>query len=289
MKYETPPFRDPALYGVPVFSIGIDEKVSYEGQYIRHRVTNSVEKGKNRVYWILTVGFVSIYAKHRYYDYVLPVVVNGMPCPTIAEVISNKEDYVFLEDAKPIKELEVPYDSIVNLDEVTNHKSPALVIDPHRILSHIPRDIFKKYNDLLNTNKVLQETVYEMSVKLSELSHQVEIYHAEQTVLHSLLEEMMNKYRLMVASLKELKLRLLESKDRQHYLEKALKNATAGKEKWELLSAELMNMSSKFTEMVSSLDNTLRKLEDLMVKVEEHKIRLSEGGGDEQDDNVRDK
>ena len=293
MKYETPPFREPTLYGIPVFSVGVDEHITYEGQYLSHRVKTVTERGKNKSYWIITTGFVTIFARHRDYELLVPVVVNGLPCPTIAEVLTNRDEYDFIEDARPIKEVEVPYDFILNLDEVTHKKSPALVIDPHGLLSHIPRDVVRKYYELMRVNKTLQSTIYEMSGKIHELTHQLEMYRMEHSVLLGLLEDISTKFRMTIASMRELKLRLLESKERQHYLEKALKSTTSTKEKWELLASEMLQMTSKFSTAVDELDTHLKKLEGMLEKVEEQKVRLSsfseeeegaEEGGEEENE-----
>jgi len=296
--YLTPPFRDPSLYGVPVFSIGIDDRITYEGQYLYHRVRNVTEGGyKNRTYWVITTGFATIYARNRETELIIPVIVNGVVCPTVSEVIRDSEVYDFIEDVKPVREVEVPYSSLLNLDEVTSKKAPALIIDPHGLLSNIPRDVLKKYYDLMSVNKSLQSVVYELSGRVHELMHQIELYRSEHSVLIGLFEEISTKFTMTIAAMRELKVRLLEAKDRQHYLEKVLKTTTANKEKWEILSSELMEMGSKFSKIVSDLDEHLQKIESVLQKVEGQKLRLSslesmfsekegeeeEGGGESED------
>lgn len=280
-SYTTAPFRDPRLFGVPVFSVGVDDYVTYEGQYIHHVVKTVSERGKNRTYWVITLGMVALHAKHAIHDFVLPVMVNGVACPTVAELLTNRNEFHFIEDVKPIKELEVPQSCILNLGEVQQSKSPALLIDPHNVLSKIPRDVFRKYNELKRANKQLQTTVYEMSSKISELIHQIEMYNTERLTLMSLLEELTTKYKLMSASLMQLRLNLLQSKDRQKYLEKALQNATSTKEKWELLSKELLSMTQKFGEAVKQVEENLNIVEKTLNRLEEEKVKLEERIGGE--------
>jgi len=293
--YETAPFRDPHLFGVPVLTVGVGGHITYEGQYISHKVRTIVQMGKNKTVWIIQTGFVTLLAKHKDYDYVFPIMTNGFLTPLIAEVMANKDDYHFLEDIKPVREVHVPYESILNLDAVTQGKSPALLLDPHKLLSKIPRDVLSKYYDLLKANKALQDIVYEQSVKITELQHQVELYASEVASLHNLLDDMMFKNKAMAAALRELKVMMLQSKERQRYLEQALKTTTADKEKWELLSKEAASMAKKFSEMVGELDSILKKVEEFAMRAEETKTKLrlqelqstgeeAEEGGEESDE-----
>jgi len=275
VQYETAPFRDPNLFGVPIVSVGVGGHVTYEGQYIHHKVKTITERGMNKTIWIITTGFVAIHAKHKDYDHVvLPLVVNGFLTPFIAEIMSNRDDYHFVEDVKPVKEVHVPYESILNLDAVTQRQSPVLLIDPHKLLCKIPRDVLAKYYELMKTNKALQDVVYEQSVKITELTHQVELYASEISSLHNLLDDMMFKNKSMAAALRELKISLLQSKERQRYLENALKMTTADKEKWEILSKEAAAMAKKFSEVLGELDSILKKVEEVTMKAEQAKVNL---------------
>jgi len=106
-EYETSIFRQPELYGLPVFVIGYGGRpISYLGQYIAHKVIKAKLNGRIETRWRILTGFVRVIAKHRDDDIYIEVFANGVPSAGVAEWLNNRDQYILIEDRKELNEIE---------------------------------------------------------------------------------------------------------------------------------------------------------------------------------------
>jgi len=188
-----PSIADP-LFGIPV----IVEGLGYNYQYIQHTVFE-----KNGVkYWRITTGHVVIYAlmQNGNAAAVFPVSFFGYTTPDIIDAVKRVRAryYAFI---KPMKEIEAPEDTIVNLQQVYNGKDIVLRIDPHGIAHKTDMELMEEYVKLQTDYMRLSEILEKLRIQNRKLESRVRIAERQVVNYEAMIGEMsvsISQYQMML-------------------------------------------------------------------------------------------
>ena len=186
-EYESAAFRQPELYGLPIFVIGYGGRpIAYLGQYIAHKIVKvKSTNGRTETRWRILTGFVRIIAKHREEDVYIEVFANGVPSAGVAEWLNNRDQFILIEDRKELNEIECREEDIVNLSGVMKYEDPVILIDITGLLRELPSDLFARYTEIIAVYKSLQSQIFEMEQTIDDLKVELENTKAENRVLRS--------------------------------------------------------------------------------------------------------
>ncbi|MCI4408912.1 MAG: hypothetical protein JHC26_07450 [Thermofilum sp.] len=188
-----PSIADP-LFGIPV----IVEGLGYNYQYIQHTVFE-----KNGVkYWRITTGYVVIYALMQNDNAVavFPVSFFGYTTPDVIDAVKRGRAryYAFI---KPMKEIEAPEDTIINLQQVYNGKDIVLRIDPHGIAHKSDMELMEEYVKLQTDYMRVLEILEKLRIQNRKLESRVRIAERQVVNYEAMIGEMsvsISQYQIML-------------------------------------------------------------------------------------------
>ena len=275
-EYESSAFRQPELYGLPVFVIGYGGRpVTYLGQYIAHKVIKKRENGKTKTRWRILTGFVRILARHVEDETYIELFANGVPSVGIAEWLNNRDKYFLVEDRKELHEIECDESDIINLSGVMNHEDPILLIDITGLLRELPSDIFARYTEMLAIYRSLQSQIFDMEQIIDDLRVELESTKAENRILRSQVHRLNTRIVAVSGALLHYKSELLKTKELMQFYIERLEAVKEGKEKIQAVINDFydfMNWVSPIIDTVSEKVSQLEKLaEDTERAVDEVK------------------
>ena len=276
VEFESATFRQPELYGLPIFVIGYGGRtISYVGQYIAHKLIRVREGNKVRTRWRILTGFVRILAKHREEDVYIELLANGAPAVGVLEWMSNRDQYIILEDRKELNEIECYEEDIVNLANVMNYEDPVILIDVTGMLKDLPADVFGRYTELVSVYKALQNHVYEMESTLEDLKIELEHTKAENRVLRSMVHRLGMRIVAVSGALMHYKSELLKQKELlQFYLER-LEAVQEGKENLRKVINDFYDFMESVSPLIEELSGKIEQIESLAEEIEslENKVK----------------
>jgi len=287
-EYETSIFRQPELYGLPVFVIGYGGRpISYLGQYIAHKVIKAKLNGRIETRWKILTGFVRVIAKHREDDIYIEVFANGVPSAGVVEWLNNRDQYILIEDRKELNEIECREEDIVNLSGVMKYEDPVILIDVTGLLRELPSDIFARYTEIVTVYKSLQNHVFEMEQIIDDLKVELETTKAENRFLRSQVHRLSTRVMATAGVLMHYKSELLRIKElMQFYLER-LEAVKSGKENIQGVLNDLYDLFDMYRSVVGEVVEKFTQLERLGEEAErtvtESKKKKS-GGGEVKED-----
>jgi len=263
VEFESSAFRQPELYGIPIFVIGYAGRtVGYAGQYIAHKIVRVRVGSRLETRWKILVGFVRIFAQHRENkNVIIEVFANGTPSAGAGEYLSNRDNYVLIEDRKEIQEIECREDDIINLDGVMKHEDPVLLIDRTGTFRGMPSDIFSKYTELLSLYETLQRNIFEQEQIMTELRVELETTKAENRKLINLYNNAILRIQSTAGSLQHWKYEMLKMKELMNFLERRLDAVKEGKERIQAVMSDYYELTEMFNQMVSELSEKFEQFE----------------------------
>lgn len=270
VEYETSTFRQPELYGLPVFVIGYGGRtIAYVGQYIAHKVLRVRVGNKIETRWRILTGFVRILAQHKENrNIIIEVFANGVPSVGVAEYIANRDQYTLIEDRKEEQEIECREEDIVNLTGVMRNEDPVILIDRTGLFRNMPADIFAKYCELITLYESLQKQLFEQEQIMSEMRMEIETTKAENRKLINLYNNAILRIQATAGSLQHWKYEMLKMKELMNFLEKRLEAVKEGKERIQAIMSDYYELTESFTQMISELSEKFEQLEKLKEQFE---------------------
>lgn len=261
-EYETSAFRQPELYGLPIFAIGYGGRpISYLGQYISHKVVKVRLNGRIETRWKILTGFVRIIAKHVEDDVYIEVFANGTPSAGVAEWLTNRDKYILVEDRKELNEIECREEDIVNLSGVMKYEDPVILIDVTGLLRELPSDVFARYAELLTVYKTLQKQIYEMEQIVKDLEVELEHTKAENGILRTQVHRLNTRVMSVAGALMHYKSELLRLKELMQFHIERLEAVKEGK-------AKLQAVISDFYDILNLYESTVAEVAEKFAQIE---------------------
>lgn len=290
VEFESSTFRQPELYGLPIFVIGGygGRPIAYIGQYIAHKVLRVRVGSRIETRWKILTGFVRILAQHRENkNVVIEVFANGVPSVGAAEYFANRDQYILIEDRKEEQEIECREDDIVNLTGVMRNEDPVILIDRTGTFRNMPTDIFAKYSELVTLYESLQRQLFEQEQIMSEMRTEIETTKAENRKLINLYNNAILRIQATAGSLQHWKYEMLKMKELMNFLERRLEAVKEGKERIQAVMSDYYELTETFTQMVNELSEKFEQLERLREQFENTlrvptKSREQTGGEDKE-------
>jgi len=289
VEFESSTFRQPELYGLPVFVIGYGGRpIAYAGQYIAHKTLKVRVNNRIETRWKILTGFVRILAQHRENkNVVIEVFANGVPSVGAAEYFANRDQYILIEDRKEEQEIECREDDIVNLTGVMRNEDPVILIDRTGTFRNMPTDIFAKYSELVTLYESLQRQLFEQEQIMSEMRTEIETTKAENRKLINLYNNAILRIQATAGSLQHWKYEMLKMKELMNFLERRLEAVKEGKERIQSVMSDYYELTETFTQMVNELSEKFEQLERLREQFENTlrvptKSREQTGGEDKE-------
>ncbi len=269
-EFESTTFRQPELYGLPVFVIGYGGRpIAYVGQYIAHKILRVRVGSRVETRWRILTGFVRIFAQHKdNKNIVIEVFANGVPSVGAAEYLANRDQYVLIEDRKEEQEIECREDDIINLSGVMKNEDPVILIDRTGTFRNMPSDIFAKYSELVTLYETLQRQLFEQEQIMSEMRTEIEITKAENRKLINLYNNAILRIQATAGSLQHWKFEMLKMKELMNFLERRLEAVKEGKERIQAIMSDYYELVERFTDMVNELSEKFEQLERLREQFE---------------------
>jgi len=289
VEFESSTFRQPELYGLPVFVIGYGGRpIAYAGQYIAHKTLKVRVNNRIETRWKILTGFVRILAQHRENkNVVIEVFANGVPSVGAAEYFANRDQYILIEDRKEEQEIECREDDIVNLTGVMRNEDPVILIDRTGTFRNMQTDIFAKYSELVTLYESLQRQLFEQEQIMSEMRTEIETTKAENRKLINLYNNAILRIQATAGSLQHWKYEMLKMKELMNFLERRLEAVKEGKERIQSVMSDYYELTETFTQMVNELSEKFEQLERLREQFENTlrvptKSREQTGGEDKE-------
>jgi len=269
-EFETSTFRQPELYGLPVFVIGHGGRpIVYVGQYIAHKIIRVRVGKRTETRWKILTGFVRVLAQHRENkNVIIEVLANGVPSVGAAEWWANRDKYVLIEDRKEEMEIECREEDIINLTGVMKSEDPIILIDRTGVLREIPSDIFAKYSELTSVLEFMQRQLFEQEQIMSEMRTHIQIVEAENRKLINLYNNLLLKIQATAGSLQHWKFEMLKMKENMNFLEKRLEAVKEGKARIQAVMSDYYELTESFSQMVNELSEKFEQLERIREQVE---------------------
>ncbi len=269
-EFETATFRQPELYGLPIFVIGYGGRaIAYVGQYIAHKVLRVRIGNRVETRWKILTGFVRIFAQHKEdRNVIIEVFANGVPSVGAAEYFANRDKYVLIEDRKEEMEIECREEDIINLTGVMKNEDPVILIDRTGAFRSVPSDIFAKYSELLTLYESLQKQLFEQEQIMSEMRMEIEVTKAENRKLVNLYNNAILRIQATAGTLQHWKYEMLKMKELMEFLERRLEAVKEGKERIQAVMSEYYELTERFTEMVNELSEKFEQFEKLREQFE---------------------
>jgi len=268
-EYESSTFRQPELYGLPVFVIGYGGRpISYLGQYIAHKVIKVKQNGRVRTRWRILTGFVRILAKHIVEDVYIELFANGVPSAGIAEWLNNRDQYILVEDRKDMNEIECDESDIINLSGVMNYEDPVILIDVTGLLREMPADIFTRYSEIVTVYRSLQSQLFEMDQIVDDLKVEVESLRAENGILRTHVHKLSSRIIATAGALMHYKSELLRQKELLEFHIERLEAVSEGKEKLRAVINDFYDVLETFEGLMADISDKISQLEKLGEEVE---------------------
>jgi len=270
VEFESSTFRQPELYGLPVFVIGYGGRpIAYAGQYTAHKTLKVRVNNRIETRWKILTGFVRILAQHRENkNVVIEVFANGVPSVGAAEYFANRDQYILIEDRKEEQEIECREDDIVNLTGVMRNEDPVILIDRTGTFRNMPTDIFAKYSELVTLYESLQRQLFEQEQIMSEMRTEIETTKAENRKLINLYNNAILRIQATAGSLQHWKYEMLKMKELMNFLERRLEAVKEGKERIQSVMSDYYELTETFTQMVNELSEKFEQLERLREQFE---------------------
>ena len=267
-KVETSTFRQPELYGVPIFVIGYAGRVAYyAGQYIAHKVIRKYYNGRSETYWRIITGFIRVFAEHKSGS-VMDIFSNGLPGTGYFEFANSPKDFKIYEDRKELDEIEVPEEALVNIEGVLNGEDAFLLIDASGLLRELPHDIFARYSELRHAFLTLQRQLYESSETIKDLRFELDFVHTENRVLRQQLDRLKLRIASVAGLLEHYKSEILRQKELMSFYVSRLEAVKEGKDRIEAVLSEFRNLNETFASLAIEMSEKLSTLEKLKSEVE---------------------
>lgn len=269
-EFETSTFRQPELYGLPVFVIGHGGRtIAYVGQYIAHKILRVRLGSRTETRWKILTGFVRTLAQHRENrNVIIEVFANGVPSVGAAEWWANRDKYILIEDRKEEMEIECREEDIINLTGVMKNEDPVILIDRTGVLREIPSDIFAKYSELVSVLEFMQKQLYDQEQIMTEMRTHIQIVEAENRKLVNLYNNLLLKIQATAGSLQHWKFEMLKMKENMNFLENRLEAVKEGRERIQAVMSDYYELTNSFTQMVNELAEKFDQLEQLREQVE---------------------
>lgn len=286
-EYESSMFRQPELYGLPVFVIGYGGRtIAYLGQYIAHKIVKARLDGKVETRWRILTGFVRVVAKHVEDDVYIEVFANGVPSVGAVEWLNNRDQFVLIEDRKELHEIECKEESIVNLSGVMRYEDPVILIDLTGLLKELPSDVLGRYNELIAVYTALQKQVYDMEQIIDDLKVELETTKAENRVLRTQVYRLNTRIMAVSGALMHYKSELLKMKELMQFHLERLEAVRDGKERLESVINDYRDFldfyaetASQIVERIAQLEGIGRETERALEDVRKVKSKEKEGEG----------
>lgn len=276
-EYETSAFRQPELYGLPVFVVGYGGRpISYLGQYIAHKVIKAKLNGRVETRWRILTGFVRVIAKHIEDDIYIEVFANGVPSAGVAEWLNNRDKYVLIEDRKELNEIECREEDIVNLSGVMKYEDPVILIDVTGLLKELPSDIFARYTELLTVYKSLQSQIYEMEQIVDDLKVELETTKAENRILRTQVYRLNTRIMSVAGALMHYKSELLKMKEQMQFHLERLEAVKEGKERIQAVINDFYDILDTYESTVAEVAEKFIQLERIGEETERTALRKVE-------------
>lgn len=283
-RFESSYFRQPELYGIPIFVVGYKGKtMAYVGDYISHKIEKIREGTKTITKWRILVGKLRVFAVHKNKS-IIDVFVNGVVATGAFDVFSVKgEDFRIYEDKIVFTEIECSEDDIINLSNVMRLEDPVMLIDMTGLLKGESVDIVGRYTELLYVYRVLQNQLLKMQESLDSLNIEYEIVSGENRILRTQISTLLTKLNVAVTALQQYKLELLRQKELMSFYINRLEAVKDGKERIESVLADYRDFADVTGRLISEMSERISQLEKLKEKGEELEKEMrsaskSEGG-----------
>lgn len=261
-------FRHPELYGIPIFIIGYGGRVAhYAGQYIAHREIRKYLNGKTEVYWRIVVGFVRVFAEHKN-GAIVEIFSNGLPSVGFYEFMNSPRDFRLFEDIKENEEIEVPEQSLINIEGVLSGEDAFLLIDATGAFRELPHDLFAKYSELRHAYSTLQRQIYDASETIKDLRFELDFVQTENRVLRQQTDRLKLRISSVAGALIHYKDELLRQKELMAFYVSRLEAVKDGKDKLEGVLGDLRKFSDTFADLAVRMAEQISKVEGLKAEVE---------------------
>ncbi len=268
-EYETSTFRQPELYGLPIFAIGYGGRpIAYLGQYIAHKIIKTRVNGRIETRWRILTGFVRIIAKHREDDIFIELFANGVPSAGVVEWVNSRDQFALLEDRKELNEIECREEDIVNLSGVMKYEDPVILIDVTGLLRELPADIFARYTEILAVYRSLQTQVFEMEDIMDDLRVELETTKAENRVLRSQIHRLSTRIIATAGVLMHYKSELLRIKELMQFNLERLEAVKEGKENIQAVLNDLYDLMETYRSVAGEIVEKISQIEKLGEEVE---------------------
>jgi len=268
-EYESSTFRQPELYGLPVFVIGYGGRtIAYLGQYIAHKIIKVKQNGKIRTRWRILTGFVRILAKHVEEDVYIELFANGVPSAGVAEWLNNRDQYILIEDREEINEIECDESDIINLSGVMNYEDPVILIDVSGLLKEMPADVLARYTEIASINKSMQNLIFEMEQIIEDLKTEVETTKAENRILRTHVHGLSKRLLSTAGTLMHYKSELLKQKELLQFYIERLEAVQEGKEKLQAVIGDFHDFMETISPIITEITEKISELEKLKDEAE---------------------
>ncbi|RLI82100.1 hypothetical protein DRP04_04680 [Archaeoglobales archaeon] len=276
-EYETSPFRQPELYGLPIFVIGYGGKpISYIGQYIAHKVIKARLNGRIETRWKILTGFVRVIAKHVEEDVYIEIFANGVPSAGVAEWLNNRDKYVLIEDRTELNEIECREEDIVNLSGVMKYEDPVILIDVTGLLRELPADILARYTELVAVYKSFQEQIYNMEQIIDDLKVELDTTKAENRILRTQVHRLNTRIMSVAGTLMHYKSELLKTKELLQFHLERLEAVKEGKERLQAVINDFYDILDAYESTVAEVAEKFAQLEKIGEETERTEKAVSE-------------
>lgn len=274
-QFESSYFRQPELFGVPVFVVGYKGRtIAYVGEYISHKIEKKREGTKTVTKWRILVGKTRIFAVHKNRS-IIDIFVNGVIATGALDVISVKgEDFRIYEDRAIFTEIECNEEDIINLGNVMRLEDPVLVIDMTGLLKGEAVDIVGRYTELLYVYRMLQTQLIKMQETLEAQSIEYEIIAGENMALRSQISSLISRLNVVASALAQYKSELLRQKELMAFYINRLEAVKEGKEKIESVLMDYRDFADTTSRIIAEMSERIEQLERLREKGEEIKKEI---------------
>lgn len=274
-EYETSTFRQPELYGLPVFAIGYGGRtVSYLGQYIAHKIIKAKLNGRIETRWKILTGFVRVVAKHVEEEHYIEVFANGVPSVGIIEYLNNRDQYILIEDRKELNEIECREEDIINLSGVMKYEDPVILIDVTGLLREMPSDILGRYTEILAVYKSLQNQIFEMEQIIDDLKVELETTKAENRILRSQIHRLSTRILSISGVLMHYKSELLKMKELMQFHIERLEAVKEGKERLQAVINDFYDILDTYASAIAEVFEKFSQLERMGEEIERTSAEL---------------
>lgn len=243
----------PTLYGIIIYVVG-KGVVGQLLDYFEYKTRDG------EVYWHITYGIVSLYAKISD-RLIIPVSVAGFLTPDVLFFIKSRRPRL-LEFRHVLGEMpNVPRDTIVNLEQIwSGEENGVLIIDPYRLLGRSPAEIEREVVQVKSQLGQLK-MLYASLLKRYETERSRRVT-AEGQVAQ--LKDVVEDLRLRVSTLQEAvttnEQQLLEIYNRLHALQRRLQLEGVTRTEYESAIEDMESILSNSLKMLSRIKSGLEEL-----------------------------